>query len=89
MPEETLFIKCDRDKPALNKVIFLRNIRPILSRGFEDVFLYITQCKNTIFEGELINSDRLKHIYTSKSILSVASEKITVFSPVNQLGGFN
>lgn len=38
MPEETLFIKCDRDKPASNKVIFLRNIRPILSRGFEDVF---------------------------------------------------
>ena len=38
--------------------------------GARDVYLYITHCEETIFEGELLSSDLIAKIYTTNSILT-------------------
>lgn len=46
--------------------------------GACDIYLYITHCENTIHQGELLNSDLIKHIFTTNSILTTPHAKITV-----------
>ena len=58
---------------------FFHSAKALKAAGANDIFLYITHCENTIFEGELIDSDLIKHIYTTDSIFSLSHEKITVF----------
>lgn len=58
---------------------FYHSAKALKTAGANDIYLFITHCENTIFKGELINSDLIKHIYTTRSIFSLAHEKITVF----------
>lgn len=58
---------------------FYHSAKALKVAGANDVYLYVTHCENTIFKGELINSDLIKHIYTTRSIFTLAHEKITVF----------
>lgn len=46
--------------------------------GAEHIFLYCTHCENTIFMGELLDSDMIDHIYTTNSIFGDKHPKITV-----------
>lgn len=57
---------------------FYYSAKVLKAAGANDVYLYITHCENTIFKGELINSDLIKHIYTTRSVFTLAHEKITV-----------
>lgn len=57
---------------------FYYSAKALKEAGANDIYLYITHCENTIFKGELIESDLIKHIYTTDSIFSSAHEKITV-----------
>ena len=57
---------------------FYHSAKALKEAGANDIYLYITHCENTIFKGELIESDLIKHIYTTDSIFSLAHEKITV-----------
>lgn len=57
---------------------FYHSAKALKAAGAKDIYLYVTHCENTIFKGELINSDLIKHIYTTPSIFTLAHEKITV-----------
>ena len=57
---------------------FYHSAKALKAAGANDVYLYVTHCENTIFKGELINSDLIKHIYTTRSVFTLAHEKITV-----------
>ena len=47
--------------------------------GAANIYLYITHCENTIYEGELLKEDSLiKHIFTTNSLLTAPNEKITI-----------
>lgn len=46
--------------------------------GAGKVFVYVTHCENTIFEGPLIDSSDVDHIFTTDSIYRGKSDKITV-----------
>ena len=46
--------------------------------GAEDIYLYVTHCENTIFEGELLKGNLIKKIFTTKSIYTKEHEKIEV-----------
>lgn len=46
--------------------------------GANRVFLYVTHCENTIFEGELLTNDLIDHVYTTNSILNKEHERISV-----------
>ena len=57
---------------------FYYSAKALKTAGANDIYLYVTHCENTIFKGELINSDLIKHIYTTRSVFTLAHEKITV-----------
>ncbi|MFR1709476.1 MAG: ribose-phosphate pyrophosphokinase [Clostridium sp.] len=47
--------------------------------GATEIYLVVTHCENTIFKGNLLNSDLITGIYTTNSILSEGHEKIKVY----------
>ena len=47
--------------------------------GANDVFLCVSHCENTIFEGRLIEGDEITHIYTTNSIYAGDCPKITAY----------
>ena len=46
----------------------------------QDIYLYVSHCENTIFDGELLNTDLIKCIFTTNSILTKSHDKIRTFS---------
>ena len=59
---------------------FYHSAKTLKEAGAENIYLYITHCENTIFEGELLTSDLISHIYTTNSIFTKEHEKITVLN---------
>jgi len=57
---------------------FMHTAKALKEAGAGKVFLYITHCENTIFNGELLSSDLIEHIYTTDSIYRGCHKKITV-----------
>ena len=57
---------------------FYHSAKALKEAGADNIYLYVTHCENTIFEGELLKSDLIKHIYTTDSIFTNEHEKITV-----------
>lgn len=47
--------------------------------GASEINLYCTHCEDTIFQGELLQSDMIHHIYTTNSLLDLPDPKITLF----------
>lgn len=47
--------------------------------GATEIYLVVTHCENTIFEGKLLNSDLITGIYTTNSILNRSHKKIKMY----------
>jgi ribose-phosphate pyrophosphokinase len=47
--------------------------------GATEIYLVVTHCENTIFQGDLLGDDLIKEIHTTNSILSMEHEKIKVY----------
>lgn len=58
---------------------FFHTANKLKECGAKNVYLYVTHCENTIHDGELLNGDLIKHIWTTDSIYRKAHEKISVF----------
>lgn len=58
---------------------FYHSAKKLKELGAKEIYLYITHCENTIFEGELLTSDLIEKIYTTNSIFTKEHEKIEVF----------
>lgn len=48
--------------------------------GANNVYLYVSHCENTILNGEVLNGDLVKRVYTTDSIFTKSHPKIEVFS---------
>lgn len=59
---------------------FYHSAKALKEAGAANIYLYVTHCENTIFEGELLTSDLISHIYTTNSIFTKEHEKITVLN---------
>lgn len=57
---------------------FYHSAKALKEAGAGDIYLYISHCENTIFEGELLTTDFIKHIYTTDTIYRGEHDKITV-----------
>ena len=55
---------------------FLMTAKALREKGIEEIYLVVTHCENTIFEGELLTTDYIKEIITTDSILTGVHEKI-------------
>ena len=58
---------------------FYHSAKKLKELGAAEVYLYVTHCENTVFDGELISGDLVKHIYTTNSLLTKTDDKITVY----------
>ena len=47
---------------------FYHSAKALKEAGAKDIYLYITHAENTMVDGEMYNSDLIKHIYTTNSI---------------------
>lgn len=47
--------------------------------GAKEIYLVVTHCENTVFEGNLLKSDLINGIYTTDSILSKDDKKISIY----------
>lgn len=57
---------------------FLHSAKKLKELGANDIYLFVSHCENTILEGELLNGDLIKKVYTSNSIFTKSHEKIEV-----------
>ena len=58
---------------------FYHSAKKLKELGAAEIYLYVTHCENTVFDGELIKGDLIDHIYTTDSLLTKTDEKITVY----------
>ena len=58
---------------------FYHAAKELKEAGAANIYLYVTHCENTIYEGELLKEDSLiKHIFTTNSLLTAPNEKMTI-----------
>lgn len=57
---------------------FFHSAKKLKELGANDIYLFVSHCENTILEGELLNGDLVKKVYTSNSIFTKNHEKIEV-----------
>jgi ribose-phosphate pyrophosphokinase len=58
---------------------FYHSAKKLKELGAKEVYLFVTHCENTIFEGELLKTDLIKKVYTTNSLIAKEHEKIEVF----------
>ena len=58
---------------------FMLTASKLKDMGATEIYLVVTHCENTIFQGELLSSDLITKIYTTNSILSKEHEKVKVY----------
>ena len=49
---------------------FFFSAKKLKELGAKNIYLHITHCENTIFEGQLLSGELIKRIYTTNSILT-------------------
>lgn len=57
---------------------FYHSAKRLKELGAKDIYLYVSHCENTILEGDLLNGDLIKKVYTTDSIFTKEHEKIEV-----------
>jgi ribose-phosphate pyrophosphokinase len=57
---------------------FYHSAKKLKDLGANDIYLYVSHCENTIFEGDLLKGDLIKKVYTTDSIFTKEHEKIEV-----------
>lgn len=57
---------------------FYHSAKKLKELGAGDIYLFVSHCENTILEGELLQGDLIKKVFTSDSIFTKSHEKIEV-----------
>ena len=63
---------------------FMMAAQELKKLGARNIYLYVTHCENNIFNGEILNSDLIKYVYTTNSIYRGEHEKIEVVGELKQ-----
>ncbi len=57
---------------------FYHSAKKLKELGAKEIYLYVSHCENTIFEGELLSSGLIEKIYTTDSLITREDERIEV-----------
>jgi len=57
---------------------FLHAAETLHALGAKDIYLYVDHCENTILDGDMINSNLIKKIYTTDSIFTKSHDKVEI-----------
>lgn len=63
---------------------FMLGANKLKELGASNIYLVITHCENSIFEGDILNTDIINKVYTTNSILDKTNKKIKI---LDILGG--
>lgn len=58
---------------------FILTAEKLKEMGASEVYLVVTHCEDTIFQGDILKNDLIRKVYTTNSILSGNHEKIKVY----------
>lgn len=58
---------------------FYHSAKKLKELGAGKIYLFVTHCENTIFEGNILTSGLIEKVYTTDSIFTKNHEKIEVF----------
>lgn len=58
---------------------FYLSAKRLKELGANKIYLYVTHCENTIFEGEVIKGKEIEKVFTVRTIFTGSNEKIEVF----------
>ena len=61
---------------------FFHAAKELKALGAKHVYAYCTHCEKSIFDGELLTTDFVDHVYTTGSIFNKTHEKITVLKEI-------
>jgi ribose-phosphate pyrophosphokinase len=61
---------------------FYHTAKALKDAGAEKIYLYVTHCEMTIFNGEVLTSGLIDHVYTTNSIFpgNATSDKISIIA---------
>ena len=62
---------------------FFHSAKALKELGAKSVSVFCSHCEHAIFEGDLLTTDFVDHVYTTDSIFHKEHDKITVF-PLNR-----
>jgi ribose-phosphate pyrophosphokinase len=57
---------------------FMASAQLLKDQGAKDIFLYVSHCENTIFNGEILKSNLIKKVYTANNMFNDSHEKIII-----------
>ncbi len=57
---------------------FYFSAKKLKELGAADIYLYISHCENTVFDGDILSSGLIKKVYTTNSILTKEHELIEI-----------
>lgn len=58
---------------------FTHTARALREAGARNIFLYVTHCEKTIFDGTVLTDGLITEVFTTNSIFTGSHEKITTF----------
>lgn len=58
---------------------FYYSAKALKELGAKEVYLYISHCENSIFEGEILKTDLINKVYTTNSIFTGVHKRVEVF----------
>ena len=58
---------------------FTHTAAALKSAGAKGIYLYVTHCENTIFNGSVLTDGMITQVFTTDSIYRGKHERITVF----------
>ncbi|ADL53161.1 ribose-phosphate pyrophosphokinase [Clostridium cellulovorans] len=58
---------------------FIYTAEKLKALGAREIYLVVTHCENTIFQGDILKNDLITKVYTTDSILSKEHEKIAIY----------
>ena len=59
---------------------FYHSAKKLKELGAKNIYLYISHCENSIFDGEVLTSGLITKVFTTDSILTRTHENIHVFA---------
>ena len=63
---------------------FVSTAQALKNAGAQNIYLYVTHCENSIFEGEVLTSGLIDHVYTTDSIYRGEHEMISVLNGMEE-----
>jgi len=57
---------------------FTFTAKELKAAGADNIYLYVTHCENTIFQGNILKDGLISHVFTTNSIYRGSSDMITV-----------